>query len=80
MESKIIFQTTFTKYNFPKWACPVCSKGLLKIESQKIFSDETVTSKSYRNEDYWIPEFAKLVFNGTLKCSSCGGFIFRTLK
>ena len=75
MDIKTYLKTTFSKESIPDWDCPICKKGLLKLIDDKFNFEETELSKSAHKEDFWEPEFSRLVFNGILKCSACGELV-----
>lgn len=74
MDNKTL-TSVFTKESIHRYTCPYCYSGELRLEGD-FNSQETVASKAEHGEDYWEPEFIQLIFSCTLKCSSCGEFVF----
>ncbi|MCQ4331043.1 DUF4145 domain-containing protein [Stutzerimonas stutzeri] len=74
MDKKIL-KSVFTKESIHRYTCPYCYKGELRLEGD-FNSKETVASKAEHREEYWEPEFIRLIFSCTLKCSSCSESVF----
>ena len=75
MEIKTWLKSSFSKEKVPNWNCPLCNKGILKIDPKQFHFKETELSSSWHTDDDWEPEFIKYRFHGALKCKNCGDFI-----
>lgn len=74
MDKKIL-KSVFTSNSIHRYTCPYCNKGELRLEGN-FNSQETIASKAEHGKDYWEPEFVRLIFSCTLKCSSCDELVF----
>ncbi|MBA1296599.1 DUF4145 domain-containing protein [Pseudomonas lurida] len=73
--NKEILKGAFTQEKVFDYKCPRCYAGLLRLEG-KFNSEETEVSSTEHNEDWWEPEMIRLVFNITLKCTTCRELVF----
>ena len=63
----------FREDSWPDIACPACRSGTLHVEGE-INAEESQVSRSWRELDYWEPDFIQGPFQCALRCdrSSCG--------
>lgn len=54
----------------PSFPCPSCSVGVLKLNKEKVFSEETAFSKSAHHHEAWEPEWIEKRFSGMLECAN----------
>lgn len=73
--NKEILSGAFTKDKIFEYKCPHCYSGLLRLEGD-FRSEETEGSQKEHSEDWWEPEMIRLVFNITLKCTTCLELVF----
>lgn len=73
--NKEILSGAFTSTNIFEYKCPHCYAGVLRLEGD-FKSEETQASEAIRHEDWWEPEMITLVFNMTLKCTTCRELVF----
>jgi hypothetical protein len=61
---------TFDSRSPPRWICPTCGLGTLRlIDTFKITSDSA--TRVEERADYWEPEWSRYVFSGILVCVEC---------
>jgi hypothetical protein len=72
---KEILKTAFAAGEIPEYKCPHCYKGVLRLDGE-FNSHETVASAAVHGEDWWEPEHIELLFNCSLKCSTCADLVF----
>nr|WP_288356202.1 DUF4145 domain-containing protein [uncultured Pseudomonas sp.] len=72
---KEILQGAFVRDAIPEYKCPHCSKGGLRLFGD-FTSHETELSASIHSEDWWDPEYIRMLFSCTLKCTSCADIVF----
>jgi hypothetical protein len=70
MNRKLWDKVCFFENSFPHWLCPNCNVGILEMEKNKFFKEETITSKKERKKDYWEPDFIKYVFTTVFRCTN----------
>lgn len=73
--NKSILKGGFTKGAIFPYQCPHCYNGALKL-SGDFNSQETEASKVQHGEEWWDPDYVTLVFNCTLKCTTCNELVF----
>lgn len=60
----------FRKEYLPRWVCPTCGKGILKIKQDTFNSVETQGSKKARRHEGWDPDWIEYVYSCLLVCSN----------
>ena len=54
----------------PKWKCPTCSNGVLRMQKDSFKVEETRSSKRDHNRSDWLPDSLQYVFSCLLECSA----------
>ncbi|WKL53113.1 DUF4145 domain-containing protein [Pseudomonas kielensis] len=73
--NKEILSGAFVKEKIFEYRCPHCHSGLLRLDGD-FRSEETQASQTEHQEDGWEPEMIRLMFNLTLKCTTCQELVF----
>lgn len=73
--NKEILRGAFTQTNIFAYKCPQCHNGELRLLGE-FNSQETEMSKIQHGEDWWSHDDVALIFNCTLKCSTCSELVF----
>jgi hypothetical protein len=73
MDTKLWSQTTFLDKEIPNWPCPNCDNGILRLNQNKLFSEETPSSIFFRKEsDFPIAAYH---MTALLKCDKCKEYV-----
>lgn len=75
MDKLFWYNTTFTKNAIPRWHCPHCQIGLLKLGKRNLVSGPTVASSMECKKEDWNPDLIEYYFSGYLSCSHCSHFV-----
>jgi hypothetical protein len=72
-----LYKLPFRKGYPPRWLCPTCGKGILKIKADTFSSVETSGSKKARGDEEWEPQWIEYVYSCLLACSNeaCQGVV-----
>jgi Domain of unknown function (DUF4145) len=54
----------------PRWHCPTCQVGRLRLDRRTLSKEETGPSKRSREHELWDPEWIVSRFTGFLRCDS----------
>lgn len=75
--NRILWKNPFHLTQVPKWNCPTCSIGILKLKEEYFIEKEAPSSLNDRKNEEWEPDWIYGVFSGILECNnqSCGDFI-----
>jgi hypothetical protein len=65
-----LYKLPFRKEHPPRWVCPTCGKGILKIKADTFNSVETSGSKKARGHEEWDPQWIEYVYSCLLVCSN----------
>jgi hypothetical protein len=67
---KTLFENRFYKDRIPTWTCPVCNTGIIKLQQNSWYHQETAESKrDYADED-WEPDWIRYIFSCTFICNN----------
>ncbi|MEF9963318.1 MAG: DUF4145 domain-containing protein [Comamonas sp.] len=61
----------------PRWHCPSCDIGILKLVNKFLIHSDAATQKD-SNEEWFEPEYSRYVFTGILGCENCSEFVVVT--
>jgi hypothetical protein len=61
----------FTAISSPKWTCPQCDTGLLRLIKESLFFEETNSSLENRKHEDWDPSWITYRFSAFFKCNMC---------
>jgi len=65
-----LYKLPFRKGYSPRWLCPICGQGILKIKADTFNSVETSGSKKARKDEEWEPQWIEYVYSCLLVCSN----------
>jgi hypothetical protein len=65
-----LYKLPFRKERPPRWVCPTCGKGILKIKADTFNSVETSGSKKAHKHEEWDPQWIEYVYSCLLVCSN----------
>jgi hypothetical protein len=71
MDRELWSYPRFTKDSQPKWRCPVCDSGLLRLKKDSLFFEETSSSKASHSHEDWDPGWIHYTFSAFLTCDNC---------
>jgi hypothetical protein len=77
MDLKLWQKDHFTLWSMPDWPCPTCKKGILDLEKEKFYKEESASSIKLHKDPDWDSEWITYTFSGVLRCSNkkCHDFV-----
>ncbi|WP_207849505.1 MULTISPECIES: DUF4145 domain-containing protein [unclassified Pseudomonas] len=76
MEREIFENVSFCEDQVPKYPCPSCGRGQLKLKGE-LQSEFTAQTELYKDEEWFDWEdHADFVFSGMLRCTGCDEAVF----
>lgn len=63
---------SFTLSNIPRWTCPSCARGILRVIEDTLVQREGKTSDEGRREEWYDADHAALTYSCMLRCTNCG--------
>lgn len=65
-----LWTSTITQWEVPRWPCPSCAGGTLRLRPKTFESWETAHSKALHDSDGWEPEWITYSFAARLECTN----------
>lgn len=69
--NRLLWKETLTQHASPRWPCPSCRTGILKMVPKSLIWKETIKSKRMHGDEDWDPQDFDCVFTAWVKCGSC---------
>jgi len=82
MMDRRLYKQEFRKDSHPRWICPTCGKGVLKIKKNSFLFSETSSSKKDQGHKDWDEQWIQYVYSCVLECSDdlCKDVVLSTGK
>src|SRR5690606_36174888 len=72
---RALFKSEFSATLVPRWPCPSCTAGRLKLRPGSLQEDQTVESRRASQHPAWEPEWVDGRFACLFECTECGNVV-----
>lgn len=66
-----IWRNSLGRWHSPRWPCPSCASGALRLKRDTLHFDHTAASRHRLNDDHPVEWEAEYVFSALLECNRC---------
>ncbi len=70
-----VWTAEFTAHSTPRWPCPACGSGRLKVRPDSLQESETATSSAQHEHGAWEPEWIDGRFACLFDCVECSNSV-----